>query len=260
MIALGYSLVSLPKFWWNWRDINNIQSYYEYQVGDLDAQVKDIFYELELEVKGVFHISKKAQAKPYLPILNEILINFPDEIKRDFAAGLDSYFSPELLGEMLRKLSESYCVERRSRINYLVKMYQRQKWKKMRGVQIAIDLNHYTRNYGTDSFVAFSEQKFAWMQLKKLYFFWLRKPMYLCLYAISVFLSVVVFGSELLLFSNYNLGFVKDYMSQYNYYLFQVVAMSPYYYAVTAVYFALFKVKIDGVVGLYAGHNTDSAS
>lgn len=36
--------------------------------------------------------------------------------------------------------------------------------------------------------------------------------------------------------------------------------MSPYYYAVTAVYFALFKVKIDGVVGLYAGHNTDSAS
>lgn len=55
VIALGYALVALPKFFLNWSNMFNIQSYYEYQVGAVDAEICEIFYELELEVKLVYH-------------------------------------------------------------------------------------------------------------------------------------------------------------------------------------------------------------
>jgi hypothetical protein len=39
VIALGYALVALPKHFLNWSNLGNIQSYCEYQVGAVDAEI-----------------------------------------------------------------------------------------------------------------------------------------------------------------------------------------------------------------------------
>ena len=57
VIALGYALVAVPKGLWNWSRVERIQSWCEWQVGAVDGEIEEIFYELELEVKLVFHLS-----------------------------------------------------------------------------------------------------------------------------------------------------------------------------------------------------------
>ena len=64
----------------------------------------------------------------------------------------------------------------------------------------------------------------------------------------------------MLLFSSFDLSFVKNYFDKYAFLIFDICTMSPYFYAVLCLYFALFKVKVKGAFGFYAGHNTVSTS
>lgn len=121
-------------------------------------------------------------------------------------------------------------------------------------------MNNYTKAYGTDSTMAFAETNFAKMKLKRFYYRFVRKPMYLLCCLVSILFSLAVFAQEILLFSSYKLTFLKNWTAKYHFLAFYGLGMGPYFYAVLCLYFALFKVKLKGVFGLYAGHNTDSVS
>jgi hypothetical protein len=121
-------------------------------------------------------------------------------------------------------------------------------------------LNNYTKAYGSDSTVVFGETNFAKMKVKRFYYRFIRRPLYLVLCLVSIVFSLAVFAQEILLFSSYKLTFLKNWTAQYNFLAFYSLGMGPYFYAVLCLYFALFRVKLNGVFGFYGGHNTDSVS
>lgn len=221
IIGLGYGAVKIPMRLFRFSSLGKKQKFCEFMVGSYNDKMEEVYYGLELELKLFQKFGKDPDVlNKYSFEIDKIMKLFPQKLVEELDHARNDNFPQELLKDNLKQLSYKYLVNKHLSIKSMVNDIYFYKYSIVELSKEALKINLVTKSQITSGEDNFGVSLTKSSLLDKIKYSRLRGFSFRMLGLITSILSFMIILGEVLIMTNYDLSFLRNWFENTSFFIF----------------------------------------